>query len=90
MLIEQIMDEDIDNCYEAFECDAELQRIENEFYSLLSDCPEDISFEMEQNVSEYMARASRIAYLQGIIDFTKLFVVLKEDAHAILAKYVDK
>lgn len=37
-----------------------------------------------------MARVTRIAYLQGIIDFTNLFIDLKEDAHNILKKYEDK
>ena len=87
MLIEQIMDRDVDNCYEALHSDEQLKEIDDMFYSLLSECPEHIHFDMERNVSKYMARVTRIAYLQGIIDFTKLFVVLKEDAHEILQKY---
>jgi hypothetical protein len=90
MLITKIIDEDIDSCYKVFECDMQLKTIENEFYSLLSKCSADLEFDMERNVNEYMARVARLAYLQGIIDFSKLFVVLKEDAHDILAKYVDK
>lgn len=90
MLITQIMDKDIQNCYKAFESDIELKEAEDVFYSLLSKCSEDIGFDMERSVNEYMARVARLAYLQGIIDFTKLFVVLKEDAHDILEKYVDK
>ena len=78
MLITKIIDEDIDSCYKVFECDMQLKTIENEFYSLLSKCSEDIGFDMERSVSEYMARVTRLAYLQGIIDFAKLFVVLKD------------
>lgn len=89
MLIEQIMDRDVDNCYKALHSDEQLIEIDDTFYSLLSECPEHIHFDMERNVSKYMARVTRIAYLQGIIDFAKLFIVLKEDAHEILRKYED-
>ena len=89
MLIEQIMDSDVDNCYEALHSDEQLKEIDDKFYSLLSECPEHIHFDMEQNVSRYMERVTRIAYLQGIIDFTRLFIVLKKDAHEILRKYED-
>ena len=75
MLITQIMDADIHNCYKVFERDMQLKKAEDEFYSLLSKCSEDIGFDMERSVSEYMARVTRLAYLQGIIDFAKLFVV---------------
>jgi len=89
MLIEQIMNSDVDNCYEALHSDEQLKEIDDKFYSLLSECPEHIHFAMERNVSKYMARVTRIAYLQGIIDFTKLFIDLKENAHNILRKYED-
>ena len=87
MLITQIMDADVDNCYEAIHNDEQLKVIDEQFYSLLSQCPEEIHFDMEQNVSRQMERVTRIAYLQGIIDFAKLFIDLKEDAQNILKKY---
>lgn len=90
MLITQIMEKDVDNCYETLCNDDQLKEIDDKFYSLLSKCPEHIHFDMERNVSKYIARVTRLAYLQGIMDFTKLFVVLKEDVHDILEKYVDK
>lgn len=88
MLITQIMEKDVDNCYETLCNDDQLKEIDDKFYSLLSKCPEHIHFDMERNVSKYIARVTRLAYLQGIMDFTKLFVVLKEDVHDILEKYV--
>ena len=90
MLITQIMEKDVDNCYETLRKDDQLKEIDDKFYSLLSKCPEHIHFDMERNVSKYIARVTRLAYLQGIMDFTKLFAVLKEDVHDILEKYVDK
>lgn len=89
MLIKQIMDADIANCYEVMENDEQLKIIDDKLYSLLSELPKDVNFEMEATVSEYMARVIRIAYLQGILDFTRLFVVLRENPQHILQKYVD-
>lgn len=90
MLIKQILDADTEKCHEALERDAQLEKIDDRLYSLLSDVPEDIRFDMERTISEYMARVTRIVYLQGIVDFTKLHVVLQEDPNAILQKYVDE
>lgn len=89
MLIKQIMDGDIENCYEALKNDKLLQATDECLYTRLSELPGDIQFELESIVSKYMARVTRIAYLQGIVDFTKLFVTLKEEPDAILKKYVD-
>lgn len=89
MLIKQIMDADIANCYEVMENDEQLKIIDDRLYSLLSELPKDVNFEMEASVSEYMERVIRIAYLQGIFDFTRLFVVLRENSQHILQKYVD-
>ena len=60
-----------------------------EFYSLLSNVSDDFKFEIERSVSECMARVKRIAYLQGIVDFTRLFIILKENSADIMRKYVD-
>ena len=90
MLIKQILDADTEKCYEALERDAQLKETEDRLYSLLSGLPDDIRFDMERTISEYMARVTRIAYLQGIVDFTKLYVVLQEDPNVILQKYVDE
>ena len=89
MLIKQILDSDIANCYDALKNDVKLQAADDRFYSFLKKFPEDMKFDMERTVSEYMARVTRIAYLQGIVDFTRLYVVLKDNPETILQKYVD-
>lgn len=89
MLIKQIMNSDIANCYEAFKNDAELNMTEDKFYRQLSKLPDAVKFEFEQTVNSYLERVTRIAYLQGIVDFTNLFVILKEKPNDILQKYVD-
>lgn len=90
MLIKKIIDTDTLSCYEALENDTKMKETEGNIYSLLSTLPDDIRFDIERTISEYMARVTRIAYLQGIVDFTKLYVVLQEDPNAILQKYVDE
>ena len=90
MLIKQVLDADTEKCHEALEHDAQLKKADDRLYSLLSGLPAGIRFDMERTISEYMARVTRIAYLQGIVDFTKLYVVLQEDPNAILQKYVDE
>lgn len=90
MLIKQLLDVDTVKCHKALERDAQLKKIDDRLYSQLSGLPDDIRFDMERTISEYMARVTRIAYLQGIVDFTKLYVVLQEDPNAILQKYVDE
>ena len=89
MLIKQILDCDIASCYDALQNDVKLKATDDRFYSFLEDFPEDIKYKMEQTVSEYMARVTRIAYLQGIVDFTRLYVVLRDNPESILQKYVD-
>ena len=90
MLIKQILDADTEKCREALERDVQLEKTDDRLYSLLSGLSDDIRFDMERTISEYMARVTRIAYLQGIVDFTKLYVVLQEEPNAILQKYVDE
>ena len=85
MLIKKILDADTVNCYEALKNDAQLKKTEDKVYSLLSGMPEDIRFDMERTISEYLARVTRIAYLQGMKDFAELYVILKLDVSDILA-----
>lgn len=71
MLINQIIDEDTSNCYKTMSEDEQLSGLEDQFYLMLEGCTEDFKFEMERVVSSYMTRVLRIAYLQGIRDFSK-------------------
>ena len=86
MLINQIMDGDIEGCRHALEADEPLKELEKELYSIVSKCPEEITFDVESTINAYIARVLRIAYLQGIKDFANLYITLKEDVHEILKK----
>ena len=47
------------------------------------------NLELENIFTSYMARVTRIAYLQGMKDFTELCGMLREDTQEILKKYID-
>lgn len=84
MLVKQILENDMDNCYEALSTDAELAELDKEFYRLANTMSDKDKLEMEDVFSAYMARVTRIAYLQGMKDFAELHVVLKDDVTEIL------
>lgn len=81
MLVKQILENDMNNCYEALSTDAELNK---EFYQLADTMSDKDRLEMEDVFSAYMARVTRIAYLQGMKDFAEPHVVLKGDAAEVL------
>lgn len=84
MLVKQILENDMDNCYEAFSADSELAELDKGFYQLANTMSDKDKLEMEDVFSAYMARVTRIAYLQGMKDFAELHVVLKGDVTEIL------
>lgn len=86
MLIQQIMEDDILNCYQVYKKDEQLKDLEKKLYEVMAKCPEDVFYDMEETVNAYGARITRLAYLQGIKDFAKLHIILKEDIHDILQK----
>lgn len=90
MLIKQILENDTRNCYEAIKNDVQLATLDERFYKLAGTMPNADKLAMESIFSEYMARVTRIAYLQGMKDFAQLHLMLKEDAKNIMEKYVDK
>ncbi len=90
MLIKQILEKDTRNCYEAIKNDVQLAALDERFYKLADTMPNADKLAVESIFSEYMARVTRIAYLQGMKDFSELHLVLKEDAKNIMEKYVDK
>lgn len=87
MLIQQILEDDTSSCRHAIEADKQLKDLDEKFYSILSKCSDDISFDMERTVSEYAVRVTQLAYLQGLKDFAELYITLKADVHEILQKY---
>lgn len=89
MLIKQILENDTRNCYEAIKSDLQLTALDERFYKLAGTMPNADKLVMESIFSEYMARVTRIAYLQGMKDFAELHVILKDGITEILDKYVD-
>lgn len=87
MLIKQILEKDMSNCYEALSADAELAERDKDFCQLADAMSDKDRLEMEDVFSAYMARVTRIAYLQGMKDFAELHVVLKDDVSEILNKH---
>lgn len=84
MLINKIIEEDTKNCHEAIQRDVELLDYEKQFYELMQG-----NLELENIFTSYMARVTRIAYLQGMKDFAELCVILRDDTQEILKKYID-
>jgi len=85
MLINKIIEEDTKNCHEAMERDAELLELEKQFYRMIQG-----NWELENIFTAYMARVTRIAYLQGIKDFAEMCGILNANTQEILRKYVDR
>lgn len=89
MLLKQMIANDLKNCYEAASSDELLQSLESDFYSY-RDRMDTIDFiKLEEIFSEYMARVSRLAYLQGMKDFNELCLVLKGNTNDIMKNYID-
>lgn len=88
-MIKKILENDTKSCYEAISADSKLSQLDADFYETIGKLPDTEKFKLEDIFSTYMARITRIAYLQGMKDFAELHDCLKEDTSAILAKYVD-
>jgi len=84
MLIKQILENDTRNCYEAIKSDEQLAVLDERFYKLAGTMPNTDKLAMESIFSEYMARVTRIAYLQGMKDFAELHITLKNSVADIL------
>ena len=80
MLIDQMLENDVENCRDLMENDKELQDLERDFYEALSKLPEEDQYEMEELFSGYAGRVTRIAYLKGMSDFARTCIILKEDS----------
>ena len=89
MLLKQMIANDLKNCYEATSNDELLQSLESDFYSFRDVVGISDFTKLEEVFSEYMARVSRLAYLQGMKDFHELCIELKEDTNDIMKKYID-
>lgn len=84
MLINRMLMEDTENCHGAMKRDLELCELEKEFYAHVG-----ANMELKNVFTSFMARVTRIAYLQGMKDFAELCGLLKCDTNEILEKYID-
>ncbi len=89
MLLKQMMANDQKNCYEAIGKDELLQNLERDFYSYRERMDIEDFIQLEEIFSEYMARVTRLAYLQGMKDFNELCLVLKENTNDIMKNCLD-
>jgi len=87
MLLDRILENDTRRCYTAIKGDAELASLDKEFYALMDKLPRAEGLKLEGVFSQYMARVTRIAYLQGMKDFMELCVTLKGDTAEIVGRY---
>ena len=89
MLLKQMIANDLRNCYEATSNDELLESLESDFYSFRDGMDAKDFRKLEETFSQYMARITRIAYLQGMKDFNELCLQLRENTHDIMEKYID-
>lgn len=89
MLLKQMIANDLRNCYEVASNDELLQRLERDFYDYREGMDRKEFAKLEEIFSEYMARVTRIAYLQGMKDFNELCLQLRENTNVIMEKYID-
>lgn len=89
MLLKQVIANDLKNCYEATSNDELLQSLESDFYSYRDKMDASDFRELEEIFSQYMARITRLAYLQGMKDFNQMCIVLNENTNDILKNYID-
>ena len=87
-LLNNILEKDLHNCYEAIKTDETLKSTEKQFYELLKDMDKDYQLAMEGTFNAFTAQVMRIAYLQGLKDFHELFIDLKANTADILAEHI--
>jgi DNA replication initiation complex subunit (GINS family) len=86
-LIEQIINNDLENCQEAMRSDTELKELETRFYEVLKCLDDELQVELEDITSRFNARTARICYINGITDANRLLVDLKSSPVELLEKY---
>jgi len=84
MILDNIMEKDLDNCKEVINGDSKLREIDAVFYDLLDRVDDSVKTKLEDAYIEYAVRAIRLAYLQGLKDFNRLCLELKEDTATII------
>ena len=88
-ILNNILEKDLHNCYDAIKTDSVLTETEKQFYDLLKDTDKSCLLKMEEIFTAYTSQVMRIAYLQGLKDFNELFIELKAEPAAILAEHIN-
>ncbi len=66
MLLDKILANDTRSCYATIKEDTELVELDTEFYAFIGQMEKADGFKLESIFSRYMARVTRIAYLQRL------------------------
>lgn len=84
MILDNILENDLNNCGEVINKDKKLMDIDAKFYDLLDEVDDALKPQLEKVYEDYTTRAIRLAYLQGLKDFNELCIVLREDTDKII------
>ena len=76
-ILTQILENDIVNCRELIENDAEIKEVNKEIYALLGGLEQELAFSIEDKINQYGTKMTRLAYVQGMHDIVSLYDELK-------------
>lgn len=76
-ILTQIVENDIVNCRDLIENDAEIKEVNEKLYKLLGGLNKELAFSIEDTINQYNAKITRLAYVQGMHDIVSLYEELK-------------
>ena len=76
-ILTSIIENDLINCKELIENDAEIKSVTKEIYDLLERLDKEFAFELEDKINRYGAKMTRLAYVQGMHDVVSFYEELK-------------
>ena len=79
-VISSVIENDIVNCRELVDNDVEIKEVNETLYKLLEGLEQRLAFDIEDTVSRYVARITRLVYVQGLCDAVALHSELKKPA----------
>lgn len=86
-LISRIISEDLENCDEIIIRDTVLKELETEMYKYINMLDRKSQLDLEDCISKFNARISRICYTQGLFDTCELLVDIKRDPLEIIKEH---
>lgn len=84
MMLDKILENVTEACQAAIKEDDNFMFFQEKFYEIIREYPQEDLFALEEAFNTCVARAQKIAYLQGLKDFSRMFIDLKDDATVIL------